>query len=158
GPNGAGKSTFINLVTGVVRPSAGSVRFRDEDVTSWPTHALFRRGLARTFQTPRLAPRLTLLESVLVAHVHLRPLPLFRSPAPSPGWGSPAAGGAAAPAAPPTARGARRPARIGTRSVWALARRTRWNRCLRASVGSWRSRAPSPAAPAWCCSTSPPLA
>jgi len=79
GPNGAGKSTFINLVTGVVRPSAGSVRFRDEDVTSWPTHALFRRGLARTFQTPRLAPGLTVLESVLVARVHLGPLELFRS-------------------------------------------------------------------------------
>lgn len=79
GPNGSGKSTVINLVTGVLRPTAGAVRFRGEDVTRRATHVLFRQGVARTFQTPRLAPGLTALESVLVARVRLGPLELFHA-------------------------------------------------------------------------------
>ena len=79
GPNGSGKSTVINLVTGVLRPSAGSVRFRGEDITRRATHLLFRRGVARTFQTPRLPPGLTALQSVLVGRARLGPLELFHA-------------------------------------------------------------------------------
>jgi ABC-type branched-subunit amino acid transport system ATPase component len=79
GPNGSGKSTVINIVTGVLRPSAGSVRFRGEEITGQATEALFHRGMARTFQTPRVVPGLTALENVLVARARLVPLELFRS-------------------------------------------------------------------------------
>ncbi len=79
GPNGSGKSTVINLVTGVLRPTTGRVRFRGEDVTARATDALFRRGVARTFQTPRVVPGLTALENVLVACARLAPLEIFRA-------------------------------------------------------------------------------
>ena len=79
GPNGSGKSTVINLVTGVLRPTTGRVWFRGEDVTARATDALFRRGVARTFQTPRVVPGLTAVENVLVARARLAPLELFRA-------------------------------------------------------------------------------
>jgi branched-chain amino acid transport system ATP-binding protein len=79
GPNGSGKTTLINVVTGLLRPSAGSVRFREEDITGWATEALFHRGLARTFQTPRVVPGLTALENVLLAGARLVPLELFHA-------------------------------------------------------------------------------
>ena len=50
GPNGAGKTTAVNLVSGAIRPSAGRVAFRGEQVTGLPPHRLVRKGLARTFQ------------------------------------------------------------------------------------------------------------
>jgi len=67
GPNGAGKTTFFNIVTGVLQPSAGRIRFFDRDVTSLPIHARARLGLARTFQITTLFPRLSVLQSVLLA-------------------------------------------------------------------------------------------
>jgi branched-chain amino acid transport system ATP-binding protein len=51
GPNGAGKTTVVNLVSGVVKPNAGRVTFKNEDVTSMAPHLLARRGLVRTFQS-----------------------------------------------------------------------------------------------------------
>lgn len=83
GPNGSGKSTLINLVTGVLRPTTGRVWLRGEDVTARATDALVRRGVARTFQTPRVVPGLTALENVLVARARLAPLEIFRALA----WG-----------------------------------------------------------------------
>jgi ABC-type branched-subunit amino acid transport system ATPase component len=79
GPNGSGKSTVINLVTGVLRPTSGRVRVRDVDVTGRSPEALFRGGVARTFQTPRLVPTLSALDNVLVAVLPLARLEIVRA-------------------------------------------------------------------------------
>jgi branched-chain amino acid transport system ATP-binding protein len=67
GPNGAGKTTLINLLTGVIQPSAGSIRLEGEDITGLSQNARVRRGLARTFQINQLFPELTVLETVALA-------------------------------------------------------------------------------------------
>ncbi len=67
GPNGAGKTTLFNVVTGLVDPTSGRVRFLGQDVTSWPPHRLARAGLARTFQNLRLFGTLTARENVIAA-------------------------------------------------------------------------------------------
>ena len=50
GPNGAGKSTLVNLLTGDLRPSAGTIRLGAQDITHWPSHRIARKGVARSFQ------------------------------------------------------------------------------------------------------------
>jgi branched-chain amino acid transport system ATP-binding protein len=73
GPNGAGKTTFFNMITGVYKPTAGRVRFADEDITGKPPHAVTERGIGRTFQNIRLFQDMTALENVLVGmHSRLR--------------------------------------------------------------------------------------
>jgi branched-chain amino acid transport system ATP-binding protein len=67
GPNGAGKTTLVNLLTGVVAPSAGRVVLGDTDITGLAMHERVRRGLVRTFQINTLFPGLTVLESVVLA-------------------------------------------------------------------------------------------
>ena len=67
GPNGAGKTSLINLLTGVLRPSAGEVYLGEERVTKLSVHQRVKRGLTRTFQINNLFPELTVLESVLLA-------------------------------------------------------------------------------------------
>jgi neutral amino acid transport system ATP-binding protein len=67
GPNGAGKTTLFNVVTGFLRPDAGSVLLGGERIDARPPHAVSRRGLVRTFQTPKALRRLSVLENVLVA-------------------------------------------------------------------------------------------
>lgn len=67
GPNGAGKTTFVNLVTGRIPPSAGSVRLAGEDITSLGAVARVRRGLVRTFQVTRLFADMTPEEHVVMA-------------------------------------------------------------------------------------------
>ena len=64
GPNGAGKTTLVNLITGVVRPSAGVVRFQGRDVTQQRPWQAARSGLARTFQVVQPFPEMTVLENV----------------------------------------------------------------------------------------------
>ena len=66
GPNGAGKTTFFNMLTGVYKPTAGSVVFAGEDLTGKPPHAFTERGIGRTFQNIRLFQNMTALENVLV--------------------------------------------------------------------------------------------
>lgn len=66
GPNGAGKTTMFNVITGLLRPTSGTVRFRGEDITGLPSYAVCRRGISRTFQLVRIFPSLTVLENVLV--------------------------------------------------------------------------------------------
>jgi branched-chain amino acid transport system ATP-binding protein len=73
GPNGAGKTTFFNMLTGLYRPTAGTVIFDGHDVTSKPPHAITKAGIGRTFQNIRLFPQMTALENVLVGmHSRLR--------------------------------------------------------------------------------------
>jgi branched-chain amino acid transport system ATP-binding protein len=67
GPNGSGKSTLFNCVTGVLRPSGGRVRFKGKDITGLSADAVYRRGIARTFQLIQLFPEMTVLENMLMA-------------------------------------------------------------------------------------------
>ena len=67
GPNGAGKTTLINLLTGVIRPTAGQVFLKGRDVTHLKPSARVRMGLARTFQINQLFPHLTPAESLGLA-------------------------------------------------------------------------------------------
>jgi branched-chain amino acid transport system ATP-binding protein len=66
GPNGAGKTTFFNMLTGVYKPTAGTIVFDGKDVTGKPPHAITERGIGRTFQNIRLFQNMTARENVLV--------------------------------------------------------------------------------------------
>jgi branched-chain amino acid transport system ATP-binding protein len=67
GPNGAGKTTVINLLTGVLRPSAGRILLESDDITDLKPHKRVRLGIARTFQINQLFLDLTPLETIGVA-------------------------------------------------------------------------------------------
>jgi len=77
GPNGAGKTTLFNLITGVYKPDAGSIRLRGEEITSLKPAAIAKAGIARTFQNIRLFGQLSVLENVLVACETTRRSQLF---------------------------------------------------------------------------------
>jgi branched-chain amino acid transport system ATP-binding protein len=73
GPNGAGKTTFFNMLTGVYKPTAGSIEFDGTDITDDPPHRITKLGVGRTFQNIRLFEYMTALENVLVGmHARLR--------------------------------------------------------------------------------------
>jgi branched-chain amino acid transport system ATP-binding protein len=67
GPNGAGKTTCLNLVTGFLRPSGGSVRYGDREITGIAPHAAAQMGLIRTFQKTNVLRGLTVFGNVLTA-------------------------------------------------------------------------------------------
>jgi len=67
GPNGAGKSTLFDLLSGFARPTSGKVCFGNRELTGLKPHVVARSGVARTFQTSRLFPSLTIWETVLLA-------------------------------------------------------------------------------------------
>jgi len=66
GPNGAGKTTFFNTITAVIPAVSGSIRLNGESIEKLPTHAISRKGIARTFQNIRLFPYMSVLENVKV--------------------------------------------------------------------------------------------
>ena len=67
GSNGAGKTTFVNMVTGYLKPDAGTITLDGVDITPLAPRQITRRGVARSFQIPQLCADLTVLENMLVA-------------------------------------------------------------------------------------------
>jgi branched-chain amino acid transport system ATP-binding protein len=73
GPNGAGKTTIFNCVTGYYRPTSGSIRFREREITRLRPDQIARLGIARTFQNVQLFRTMSAFDNVLVArHSHMR--------------------------------------------------------------------------------------
>ncbi|MFI4952283.1 MAG: ABC transporter ATP-binding protein [Burkholderiales bacterium] len=66
GPNGAGKTTLVSLISGTLRPTAGSIRFRGRDLERVPAYRRARMGVGRTFQIMRPFPALSVLDNVAV--------------------------------------------------------------------------------------------
>lgn len=72
GPNGSGKTTLFNVVTGVHKPSGGTVMFRGRDITGLAPHAISRTGIGYTFQQAMAFAGLGVLENVQIAGEHAR--------------------------------------------------------------------------------------
>jgi branched-chain amino acid transport system ATP-binding protein len=73
GPNGAGKTTVFNLITGLLRPTSGTIRFDGRDLAGRKPFQITRGGIARTFQNIRVFKEMSLLENVIVGmDAHLR--------------------------------------------------------------------------------------
>ena len=73
GPNGSGKTTLLNIISGFYQPSDGSIRLGDDDLRGLRSHAIARRGVARTFQTPLIPATLTTAETVATGrYAHVR--------------------------------------------------------------------------------------
>ncbi|GBD16541.1 Lipopolysaccharide export system ATP-binding protein LptB [bacterium HR26] len=73
GPNGAGKTTLFNVIAGDLRPTSGTIRFYGDDITHLPPYERIRRGIARTYQTPLVFPRLSVLDNLYLAVRGVRP-------------------------------------------------------------------------------------
>lgn len=67
GPNGAGKTTAFNLISGVIQPDSGHIRFDGQEIQNLPTHQITRRGITRTFQISRNLQDMTVLENMAVS-------------------------------------------------------------------------------------------
>jgi branched-chain amino acid transport system permease protein len=70
GPNGAGKTTVFNLISGVLRPTTGSIRLLGRELVGQPAHRITHHGIARTFQNIRVFPQLTVRENILLGTHH----------------------------------------------------------------------------------------
>lgn len=66
GPNGSGKSTLLNLIAGTLQPDAGHITFENQDLTQATADAVFRHGIARSYQDPALFTRMTVLDNTLL--------------------------------------------------------------------------------------------
>lgn len=69
GPNGSGKSTTLNLISGALPPTAGTIALRGTDITNMAAKDITRRGISRTFQLVRLLPSMDVLENVMAGAV-----------------------------------------------------------------------------------------
>jgi urea transport system ATP-binding protein len=67
GPNGAGKTTVLDLICGRTQVSAGSIKFKDEEITGLKEQAIVRRGIGRKFQTPSIYEDLTVFENLEIS-------------------------------------------------------------------------------------------
>jgi branched-chain amino acid transport system ATP-binding protein len=79
GPNGAGKTTFFNMLTGLYKPSTGTIAFDGRDITAVRPDRIMKLGVARTFQNIRLFSTMTAVENVLVGRHARTSTGLFRS-------------------------------------------------------------------------------
>ena len=70
GPNGSGKTTLFNVITGYVKPDAGTVTFDGQNITNARPDAVFSLGVGRTFQLTRIFSRISVLENMLIATQH----------------------------------------------------------------------------------------
>lgn len=66
GPNGAGKTTLLRLITGILKPDAGTIKFKSKNITGLPTWEIVNQGIAGTFQTTRPFRRLPIIANVMV--------------------------------------------------------------------------------------------
>ena len=67
GANGAGKTTFVNMITGHLPPTSGTIDFAGRDITGWPSREITRIGITRSFQVPQVFSSLTVLENICAA-------------------------------------------------------------------------------------------
>lgn len=74
GPNGSGKTTMMNLISGALKSTSGTIRLNGEAISGLPAHEISRRGVARTFQLVRILPSLSAIENVIAGAVfgHVR--------------------------------------------------------------------------------------
>ncbi len=70
GPNGAGKTTLLNLICGIYKPDAGTIRFAEKDITGMPSNRICRLGVSRTYQIPQPFYAMTTLTGVAVSVIH----------------------------------------------------------------------------------------
>jgi len=68
GPNGAGKTTLLDMICGKTRPTEGSIRFDDKEVTKMSEHAIVRAGVGRKFQTPSIYENLSVFENLEISY------------------------------------------------------------------------------------------
>lgn len=68
GPNGAGKTTLFNLISGIYKPTSGSIHFCDDNITALKPHKINEKGIVRTFQNIRLFKNMTILDNVMVGY------------------------------------------------------------------------------------------